>query len=164
MKRTIVFNGPDQLLRSVVRVLRAYFGEKLVAIVLFGSYARGEARGTSDVDLYVIAENLPHRRLKRIAYVHRPVAARFEYRVSIIAESKREFVSGFPPLYLDLALDGVILFDRDNFMTDKLKQIREITRRAGLKRVRLNGQFAWHWRRQPAPGWSLDWSGLHEFA
>ncbi|MBI4788203.1 MAG: nucleotidyltransferase domain-containing protein [Chloroflexi bacterium] len=157
-----VYHGPDKLLRALARALFDYFGHNLVSVVLFGSYARGQARPRSDLDLYVIAENLPRRLPDRVAYVHRATNARFERPASIIAECKREFVSGFPSLYLDLALDGIVLYDCDNFMTDKLAQIRRITREAGLRRVRVNGDFAWRWKRQPAPGWSLDWDGLHE--
>lgn len=165
MARTKVDARSDEFLCALVKTLRAYFGENLVSVVLFGSYARGETHPTSDVDLYLIAENLPRRVPNRVAYVHRAVVARFPWRVSIIAESKREFVSGFPSLYLDLALDGIILFDREDFMTEKLARIREITRQAGLRRVRVNGDFAWKWKHPPRPGrWSLDWEGLHEFA
>jgi predicted nucleotidyltransferase len=165
MARRIVYKGPDKFLRALTKTLREYFGEKLVAVVLFGSYARREATETSDADLYVIAEKLPKRRLDRIEYVHRPVSGKFDRPVSIIAESQQEFVSGFPSLYLDLALDGVVLYDTGNFMTEKLARIQEVTRQAGLTRVRDNGDLRWRWKHQPAPGrWALDWEGFHEFA
>src|SRR5574341_1126007 len=45
--------------------LRDVLGEALVSVVLFGSVARGEATATSDIDLLVVAEDLPPGRLAR---------------------------------------------------------------------------------------------------
>ncbi len=58
--------------QRAAEALRQGLGERLVAIVLFGSRARGEAREDSDWDLLVIAKALPddyldrHFLLKRI--------------------------------------------------------------------------------------------------
>ena len=43
----------------VVRTLVEAFADRLMAVVLFGSQARGEARPGSDHDLLVVIENLP---------------------------------------------------------------------------------------------------------
>lgn len=45
--------------------LREQMGESLVAVVLFGSVARQEATPLSDIDLLVIASELPDGRLAR---------------------------------------------------------------------------------------------------
>jgi len=46
-------------IREFVEECKKKFGENLVSIILFGSYARGSFKETSDVDLLVIAKNLP---------------------------------------------------------------------------------------------------------
>lgn len=38
--------------------LRTHFGERLTQLMLFGSYARGEATGDSDVDLLIVVKDL----------------------------------------------------------------------------------------------------------
>lgn len=43
------------------RRLEARFGQRLVMVKLFGSYARGEAHEESDVDVLVLIEGLTHR-------------------------------------------------------------------------------------------------------
>jgi uncharacterized protein len=43
-----------ETIRAYVAPLRDHFGERLVDALLFGSYARGEARADSDVDIVVI--------------------------------------------------------------------------------------------------------------
>lgn len=46
----------------MVAALRAALGEKLIAVALYGSWARGDAGRGSDVDLLVIARDLRHGR------------------------------------------------------------------------------------------------------
>jgi len=66
--------------------------------------------------------------------------------------------------YLDISLDGVIIYDRD-FIKEKLERIREIISQAGLKRCRDADDFYWEWEKYPKPGrWKIDWDGYHECA
>ena len=46
--------------------------------------------------------------------------------VSFLARTQIEFEEGFPSFYLDLALDGVNLYDTDGYMESKLRRIKEI--------------------------------------
>jgi len=46
-------------IKEFVEACKEKFKENLVSIVLFGSYARGNFKETSDVDLLVIVKNLP---------------------------------------------------------------------------------------------------------
>ncbi len=49
----------EKILNEFVEKCKKKFGKNLVSIVLFGSYARGKARETSDIDVLVIAKKLP---------------------------------------------------------------------------------------------------------
>jgi predicted nucleotidyltransferase len=49
----------SSILERVLSVARERFGEDLVSAVLFGSFVRGDAHEHSDVDLLLVAENLP---------------------------------------------------------------------------------------------------------
>ena len=46
-------------LQYFLRLLQSRWGEQLVSVVLFGSWARGEARAESDIDLLIISEHFP---------------------------------------------------------------------------------------------------------
>jgi predicted nucleotidyltransferase len=105
----------NSALQEIVNTYRDYLGDALFSMVLFGSHARGDAKETSDYDLFIIAEKLPAKPLQRIWFIRAPLKGQFEQRVSITAKTPREMRDHFPPLFLDLGLDGAILFDRDGF-------------------------------------------------
>ena len=44
---------------KIIKGMKRQFGSKLVSVVLFGSQARGTADEHSDIDLVVIAEEVP---------------------------------------------------------------------------------------------------------
>lgn len=153
---------PDQFLSDIVSVFKDLMGPDLIAIVLYGSWARGESRPGSDVDLLVIARNLPHDHFERVTYVHQMVVGHFRRRISVLAKEPAEFEGYFPALYLDIGLDGIILYDSEGYMAGKLARIREIIEEAGLYRVRYDGELMWLWKRQPAIHWAIEWDGFHE--
>lgn len=151
-----------QKLHPVIEALKAKLGEGLVAIVLFGSRARAEGTGGRDWDLFLIAERLPENPFDRQLEL-RALLATVAEGVSLVAKTREEFQAGFPPLYLDLSVDGIVLYDPEKYMTAKLEEIRGIIRLAGLWRSRRNDGFIWKWRRRPQGRWCIDWSGVHGF-
>lgn len=154
-----MIDDPD--LRDVVEALRRDLGEALCGLVLFGSAARGEARERSDWDLLLVAEELPARCMERHRFLRSLLPPARRGRASSIAKSPTEFEAGFPSYYLDVALDGVILLDRQGYMAEKLKRIREVIREAGLRRRRVKPGFVWEWEQPPAGAWRIDWTGAH---
>jgi len=50
--------GIQVVLAAYRRVLEEHFGERLVQLTLFGSYARGEAHADSDVDVAVVLDRI----------------------------------------------------------------------------------------------------------
>jgi len=71
------------ILEYVVSRLIEYFRERLVSIVLYGSLARGEARDTSDIDLLIIAVDIPGNYSERVEQISRILddVSRFRYRL-----------------------------------------------------------------------------------
>ncbi len=62
---------PADFQSQVILRIRNTLGENLVAIVLFGSYAKGTARQASDLDLLVIARALPRGRAREELLLYR---------------------------------------------------------------------------------------------
>ena len=142
----------------VVRALEQSLGDSLVSVVLFGSRARGEARPDSDWDLLVIAEHLPDRLLKRSLFVVSLLPPQWRHRVAIVAKTRAEFESALPSPYLDIAVDGIILYDRSRYVAAKLAYLQRRISELGLRRVELNGDRVWLWRNPPGSQWSLEWT------
>jgi predicted nucleotidyltransferase len=149
--------------QELVKCYNDYLGDQLISIVLFGSRARGDAQETSDYDLFIIARQLPSKPLHRMLYIRSPLKGQFEERFCIIARTPEEVEKNFPPFYLDLGLDGVILFDGNDFFRKLQERIRDIIRQAGLRRKKDNEEYYWEWETPPKRGWEITWSGYRAF-
>jgi len=107
-------------LKQAVSGLRAAVGERLVAVVLFGSRARGDAQENSDWDLLVIADGLPDGFFDRRLLLKNALPTECRGEVAILARTPSEFKAHMPSLYLDTALDGHILYDSRGYAAQKL--------------------------------------------
>lgn len=149
--------GETDLLNGSVSKLREGLRDDLVAVVLFGSQAREEAREGSDWDILVVARLLPGRTLERAIRLKRMLSADHRGEVSLLAKTPEEFMSNLPDLCLDIVLDGVVLYDTDDFMAKQLWALKALIRRKGLRREREGGDLIWRWPQPPSPDWSLEW-------
>ncbi|MEW6686825.1 MAG: nucleotidyltransferase domain-containing protein [Candidatus Edwardsbacteria bacterium] len=150
----------DKKLADFIERLKKGFPEDLWGVILFGSRARSEAELNSDYDVFVIINNyLPHKPIERQEFIMDKL--RKKWGMNIIAKTKQEFESSFPSLYLDLALDGIILFDRDNYTEKKLAQITKLMEEAGLVREKRPYGFNWRWKTKPSLPWRIDWTGVY---
>lgn len=152
----------DSTLKQIVKIYKGYLGNSLFSMVLFGSHARGDAKKTSDYDLFIIADGLPLKPFQRKLFIRKPLQGQFEERLCIIAKTREEMLNNFPSLFLDIGLDGIILFDKEEFFKHLQIKIKEIIHQAGLKRKRRNGEFSWEWKNPPQKGWEITWEGYRE--
>src|SRR2546422_10846348 len=75
----------DLLLDAVLAELRRGYGDRLVAVAVFGSVGRGTPRDDSDVDLLIVARDLPDGRMRRVDEVV-PMEARLERALQSVQE------------------------------------------------------------------------------
>ena len=150
------------IINKIVKCYEEYLGDRLISIILFGSHARRDEKDTSDYDLFIIAEEFPLRPFHRLLFIRKPLQDQFEERICIIAKTREEVLNNFPSLFLDLGLDGVILFDREEFFKHLQIRIKEIIHQAGLQRKKSNGELYWTWKNPPQKGWEITWSGYRE--
>jgi uncharacterized protein len=124
----------------IVELAAAQFIEeldgKLRSLVLFGSFARGEASPESDIDLLLVADGLPRSYSERLRMVRSVthsdrIRAWREYLwkeegiyplLEVIPLSPEEAASTHP-FYLDMVDSSVVIFDRGRFMEEKLRAL-----------------------------------------
>ena len=116
--------------------------DALVGILLHGSWVRGDATPTSDVDVIVVVE--PQIRLNRALYrtwdeqpvtwKDRPVDAHFVHPPGD---------DTFSGLWAEAAVDGLVLFDRGGQLTAALARVRRAIADGRLVRRVVHGQPYW---------------------
>lgn len=147
-----------QQLQPVVEALRQGLGEDLVAVVLFGSRARGDARPESDWDLLLIANQLPTPFFARHHYLQKCLPPDWVGQVSILAKTTTEFAAGISSLFLDIALDGIILYDPTQYAAKQLAYLQKLIQQKGLYRREQGREMSWHWQHFPGLNWQLSWN------
>jgi predicted nucleotidyltransferase len=143
-------------------VLKEQLGESLVAVVLFGSVARGEVTSHSDIDLLVVASGLPESRLARQRCLERAddlleprlqalrrqgILTCFSPLLKTPQEAAR-----VTPLYFDLLQDALILYDREGFFSAVLERLRASFLRLGARRVKRGKIRYWELKPDYTPG------------
>ena len=144
-------------LQEVVTALKQALGQRLIGVVLFGSRARGDAYETSDWDLLVIARDLPERSFARHLLLKNALPITWRARAAILAETPTEFEAALAAVYLDIALEGVVLYDPEAYVTKRLARLRRLIDARGLRRDVDQRDLTWHWQRFPGFDWSLEW-------
>jgi predicted nucleotidyltransferase len=111
---------------------------KIVAVLLFGSWTKGTETPDSDLDLLVAAENINPKRQRRgmeITYIKQCLSEL--YFLDILLFTKEEVLSNFRnhnPLFLDIAEEGIIIFDDKSLLKDLISETRDYIKQRGIKR------------------------------
>jgi predicted nucleotidyltransferase len=106
-----------RLQRDVVAELRKLYGQKIVKVLLFGSYARNEATPESDFDVFVLVDmREPQlKKLKhRIAEIMTDLSVRHNVLVAIMEKDYHTYLDRLDilPFYRNVEKDGVELYGR----------------------------------------------------
>jgi predicted nucleotidyltransferase/HEPN domain-containing protein len=98
----------ERIRAKVDELVRAYHPLRIIA---FGSWARGEARPDSDLDLAVILDETSR------AVSEWPVTSPIEMSVDVLVEKKERhqlWAFAIASVHHDIATQGVVLYDREN--------------------------------------------------
>lgn len=156
----------DHLLDTVLNACRAYYGSRLAALAVYGSVGRATPRADSDIDLLLVANDLPDGRIARVEEFRamedrlRPLfdmAADLgiHTRLAPIFKTPRELRLG-TPLLLDMTEDARILHDPDGCLADTLDRLRGRLRELGSKRVWKGDEWYWDLKPDYKPGDVFD--------
>lgn len=158
----------EKWVAALFEKIRFHYDERLVSLVVYGSYARVENRANSDLDLLVVAEGLGRGRLKR----QDDFLAGVEFPVEDLADAAgREGISTevsslllepgeadrFLPIYLDMVEHRRIIVDRGGFMEGVLERTEARMKRWGSRKKAIGGHWCWEIR----PG--LKWNEVIDY-
>jgi predicted nucleotidyltransferase len=147
----------ERLLAEVTVAAGRHYGGRLVSVVVFGSMGRGTPRPDSDLDLLIVAEDLPRGRMARV-HDFAPVEAAVQQRLaegrqagfftecSPVFKTPDEVRAG-SPLFLDMVEDARILHDRDGFFAGAMDRLRARLAALGARRIWRGN--AWFWDLKP---------------
>ncbi len=149
----------------IVAEYRGALGDDLVAIALFGSAARGQARPDSDLDLYVVTRRstLGDSRLRGMweridgsAEYQALVRAGYQPTPSPVPHTVED-LARHPWILLDIVHHGLILHDPEEVLERELKAVRRRMAELGSRRIEL-ADGSWYWDLKPdwRPGEVVD--------
>jgi hypothetical protein len=125
-------------LQGMVQELCEAFGESLLAVVVYGSHARGTATPRSDVDLLVVVRNLPrdwemiHCLEDEWARKGRRLGKRFQVMLAS-PEDVEDSVEWAAPLMLEIYNTHEIIFDRGDFFQSCIRRMRYLMQERGIR-------------------------------
>lgn len=155
-------DAAEQVVQAFLAQLHQRLGHRLMSVILFGSAARGELTPTSDIDLLVIAEQLPKGAFLRSEPIQQareaigPLCETLFERlgwypyISVILKTPQEAERG-SRLFLDMVEDAKLLYDRGGFFRRRLNDLQTKLTRLGARRISIDG--TWYWDLKPNYRW-----------
>jgi len=137
--------APALISGSLVAAVLERWGSDLAGLLLFGSAARGEATRESDIDLLLVftpAVKLS-RRLYREWDLLWDTLDHDDRRASPQFVVLPEDVRAAGGLWYEVALEGLVLWERDLVVSVLLRRIREAMARGELRRAMIHGSPYW---------------------
>ncbi len=152
----------DHLLRELQKALCAFYGRRLISVVIFGSVGRGKPHSESDIDILIIADPLPNGRMRRVEEFR---AVREELGSLMNEMGKEGIFTTLAPifktpaeisrgslLFLDMIDDGRILYDRRGFWKSFISDFQQRLRRLGARKIVVGERWYWDLKPDYRPG------------
>jgi len=103
-------------------------------IILFGSYARGDFTESSDIDLCVIADNMPREELARRTLPDLPSIPKVTI-IGFLPGEFLEYIRTIRFLAFDIVADGIIIYD-DGLFRRIQEAFNDVIKTYGISRQR----------------------------
>jgi hypothetical protein len=128
---------------EAVQRASSLFGNGLIGVVVFGSWARGQEADTSDVDILIIVHD-------SVTIGRRLYHSWDETPLGWAGHSVEPHFVHLPPpdarisgMWAEVATDGIVLFERGLLVSKRLVAIRQEIADGRLVRRRVHGQPYW---------------------
>jgi hypothetical protein len=147
----------DSLLSHLTACCLDCYRDRLESLAVFGSVGRRTPRPDSDIDLLIVAGDLPRGRMRRMGEFQAVEAAMHPWlqearagglapELSPVIRMPEEVLRG-SPLLLDMTGDARVLYDPRGFLKSALEGLRARLERLGARRIWRGN--AWFWDLKP---------------
>ncbi len=143
---TAVYKRVEPQLHSLADRIMAFYGPDLLAVVLFGSGARGDLTVSSDVDLFIILKSSEKSFRQRIKDFYRGVGDTLEDEFGLFLSPvifTEEEVREFRPFYLGVFDEFKVLYDEKGIVQEILATIKELKDKGSIEELYLNDIKYW---------------------
>ena len=98
----------ENILHELKQELKRVYKNRLVSLILYGSYARGEAGADSDIDVVVLKGNVvPGREIDCMLDIITDLGLKYNTLISIYPVSENSMQSVKSPLLLNVHAEGI---------------------------------------------------------
>jgi predicted nucleotidyltransferase len=144
-----------RLIKEYCSAIKNHFKDSLISICLFGSVAKGEAKPDSDIDILIVADGIPidiGMRTRETNYIHEHLKKSKAYILlrklnvsGLISDIffTTEEIKSHPPILLDIIDDGIILYDKDSFLSNELKLLKQKLEAQKARKVKTEKGHFW---------------------
>src|SRR3990170_2242585 len=118
---------------------------KIISAVIYGSWAKGTQTADSDIDILLVSDEIAPRKNKRGKDVARIKGClSIGIPLDILLLTPDETASNFKnhnPLFLDIAVEGTILIDSDDFLQNLIEETKAYIHQRKLEKLADGWRF-----------------------
>ena len=112
---------------------------RIKASILYGSFARGNFTPDSDIDILFVSDEVnpkKHRRGEEIARIKECLSSGHPLDILLLTSNEcRSNFKNHNPLFLDIAWEGMILLDENNFLKTLIDETRAYIFEKNIKKL-----------------------------
>ena len=101
----------ETILKELKERLTEIYGNDLIDMVLYGSYARGEASEDSDIDIFVLLKKVknPFKERQKFAYIVWELSLKNDIVISALPVEYEQFQNGYLPIFSMAKEEGIMI-------------------------------------------------------
>lgn len=155
-----------KLVQELSSAVAAFYGDRLISLVLYGSVVRGCMRPDSDLDFVVVAEGLPRGSVARnqafdaVFQCVRPEIDALEadgiHTILSPLIKLPEEARYKSPVFLDMVEHRIILYDREGFFQGVLDDLARRMAELGSRKVVTPEGYWWDLAPNAPPGTPIE--------